>query len=163
MVPDGTRGGRHENDEADRKPAVEDASHDAGGLPLVPIELRFDVHAKPLEKGETTLRIAWEGKLSSTDTDGAFRQQENGAWYVITHLEPLGARRIFPGFDEPSFKVPWKVSLRIRKEDNAFFNTPVESALFRRVWAGYADAFSEAGCGWGFTYLDRPAPRLAAG
>ena len=42
MVFDGTRGGRHENDEADRKPAVEDASHDAGGLPLVPIKLRFD-------------------------------------------------------------------------------------------------------------------------
>jgi vancomycin resistance protein VanJ len=32
------------------------------------------------------------------------------------------------------------------------FNTPPESAIFRRVWDGYADAFTHAGWGWGYTF-----------
>jgi alanyl aminopeptidase len=80
-----------------------------------------------LPAGAASLQIHWRGKISSTDTDGCFRQRENGEWYAMTHLEPTGARRIFPSFDEPSFKVPWKISLRVRKADAAFFNTPVES------------------------------------
>lgn len=35
------------------------------------------------------------------------------------------------------------------------FNTPPESALFRDVWAGFPDAFSQAGWGWGYTFLNR--------
>jgi vancomycin resistance protein VanJ len=37
------------------------------------------------------------------------------------------------------------------------FNTPPESALFRRVWSGYADAFADAGWGWGYTFRTRKA------
>jgi endonuclease/exonuclease/phosphatase (EEP) superfamily protein YafD len=37
------------------------------------------------------------------------------------------------------------------------FNTPPESAIFRRVWSGYADAFSDAGWGWGYTFRTRRA------
>lgn len=33
------------------------------------------------------------------------------------------------------------------------FNTPPESAIFRRLWDRYTDAFSAAGWGWGYTYL----------
>jgi vancomycin resistance protein VanJ len=32
------------------------------------------------------------------------------------------------------------------------FNTPPESALFRRVWGRYTDAFGAAGWGWGYTF-----------
>jgi endonuclease/exonuclease/phosphatase family metal-dependent hydrolase len=32
------------------------------------------------------------------------------------------------------------------------FNTPPESAIFRQVWADYADAFGTAGWGWGYTF-----------
>jgi vancomycin resistance protein VanJ len=32
------------------------------------------------------------------------------------------------------------------------FNTPPESAIFRQVWGGYSDAFTEAGWGWGYTF-----------
>jgi endonuclease/exonuclease/phosphatase (EEP) superfamily protein YafD len=35
------------------------------------------------------------------------------------------------------------------------FNTPPESALFRRVWGGYTDAFAAAGWGWGYTFISR--------
>lgn len=33
------------------------------------------------------------------------------------------------------------------------FNTPPESAVFRRVWGRYTDAFSSSGWGWGYTYF----------
>src|SRR5262245_4190076 len=33
------------------------------------------------------------------------------------------------------------------------FNTPPESPIFPQVWAGYADAFSAGGWGWGYTYI----------
>jgi endonuclease/exonuclease/phosphatase (EEP) superfamily protein YafD len=35
------------------------------------------------------------------------------------------------------------------------FNTPPMSALFRRQWADFVDAFSETGWGWGFTFIAR--------
>jgi vancomycin resistance protein VanJ len=41
------------------------------------------------------------------------------------------------------------------------FNTPPESAIFRRVWDRYHDAFTEAGWGWGYTFLGgRTAVRI---
>jgi len=83
--------------------------------------------AQPLAAGNATLKIHWTGQLSRIDLQGAFRQQENGEWYVLTTLEPLGARRIWPSFDEPSIKVPWKVSLRVPKAAAAYFNTDAES------------------------------------
>jgi endonuclease/exonuclease/phosphatase family metal-dependent hydrolase len=35
------------------------------------------------------------------------------------------------------------------------FNTPPQSAIFRDVWDGYADAFGSAGWGWGHTFAAR--------
>lgn len=35
------------------------------------------------------------------------------------------------------------------------FNTPPQSAIFRDVWRGYADAFGTAGWGWGHTFRTR--------
>ncbi len=83
---------------------------------------------KPLAAGKSTLRIDYQGKLSRTDTDGAFKQQENGEWYVVSHFEPTGARRVFPCFDEPSFKVPWQLTLKVPRDLEAFSNTMPESA-----------------------------------
>lgn len=41
------------------------------------------------------------------------------------------------------------------------FNTPTESVIFREVWAGYEDAFTSAGWGWGNTFLiSRTAVRI---
>ena len=36
------------------------------------------------------------------------------------------------------------------------FNTPPQSAIFRRIWDGYTDAFGSAGLGWGYTFNTRP-------
>jgi alanyl aminopeptidase len=37
-------------------------------------------------------------------------------------------RKVIPCFDEPSFKIPWRISLRVPKADAAYFNTPQEAS-----------------------------------
>ncbi len=87
------------------------------------VGLAFD---QPLS-GSVRLRIEYTGKLSRTDNDGAFKQQEGGEWYVLSHLEPTGARRVFPCFDEPAFKIPWQLTLHVPRAESAFSNTMPES------------------------------------
>ena len=83
--------------------------------------------AQPLAAGNATVKIRWTGPVSSKDLVGAFRQQENGEWYVLTQFEPIDARRVWPCFDEPSFKIPWQLTLRVPKGAAAYSNTPIES------------------------------------
>ena len=59
----------------------------------------------PLPAGAAQLEIAYDAPFSA-DLGGAYRVQEKGAWYAYTQFEPTDARRAFPCFDEPSFKVP---------------------------------------------------------
>lgn len=77
--------------------------------------------------GTSKFRIAYQGSLSRILTDGAFQQQHAGDWYVFTKFEPITARRVFPCFDEPGFKVPWQLSLKIPKDLKAFSNTSIAS------------------------------------
>ena len=48
------------------------------------------------------------------------------------HLEPLSARRAFPSFDQPEFKTPFEVRLRVPEAMQAFANAPQRS---RMAWA----------------------------
>ena len=36
---------------------------------------------------------------------GLYRTEEQGDYYAFTDLQPIEARKIFPGFDEPAFKL----------------------------------------------------------
>jgi alanyl aminopeptidase len=73
-----------------------------------------------LPAGHATLQISYSGEVSRTLTDGAFQQQQGKDWYIFTKFEPVTARRVFPCFDEPSFKVPWQLTLHIPKDLKAF-------------------------------------------
>jgi len=84
------------------------------------------VPATPVGPGKATLRIRYTGALSETETSGLFQLKEGGEQYAVTQFEPIGARRAFPCFDEPGFKVPWHLTLHVKKEHAAFHNTPVE-------------------------------------
>jgi alanyl aminopeptidase len=83
----------------------------------------------PLPAGPATVRIEYAGRISRRDTGGVIKSQEGGEWYATTHFEPIDARRAYPCFDEPSYKVPWQLTLRVKKEHAAFANTPVESRV----------------------------------
>jgi cytosol alanyl aminopeptidase len=76
------------------------------------------------------LRIEYEGKIDGERPQGVYSVSEGeGAdnRYVYSLFEPLDARRAFPCFDEPGYKVPWKLAIRVRKEHTAFSNAEVVS------------------------------------
>ena len=56
---------------------------------------------------------------------GIFQVKDGGHWYVYSQFENISARRAFPCFDEPGFKVPWQVTLTVPNSDGAFSNTPM--------------------------------------
>ena len=81
--------------------------------------------------GTASLRIVYSGEVSRTLTDGAFQQKQSRAgqpddWYIFTKFEPVTARRVFPCFDEPAFKVPWQLTLHVPEGMKAFSNTSAE-------------------------------------
>jgi vancomycin resistance protein VanJ len=63
---------------------------------------------------------------------------------------------------EASSQLRWKQSEYLAREAATVagpvllagdFNTPPESAIFRRLWGRYTDAFGAAGWGWGYTFF----------
>jgi alanyl aminopeptidase len=81
--------------------------------------------AQPLGPGPAKLRVAYRAVLSDREIAGAFRQREGHDWYAFTQFEATDARRAFPCFDEPSFKVPWQLTLTVKRDQVALANTPV--------------------------------------
>jgi aminopeptidase N len=85
------------------------------------------VFERPVAPGPARLSVSYEGLIDKERTQGLYREQEKDAWYAYTVFEPVDARRVFPCFDEPNYKVPWRLSLRVRAGDVALANAPVES------------------------------------
>ncbi len=88
------------------------------------VGMAFDA---PVGPGRARLHAEFEGKVSATSTTGIFRQKVGSDWYTFTQFESIDARRAFPCFDEPSDKVPWRLTLRVPQNDVAVANTPVLS------------------------------------
>jgi alanyl aminopeptidase len=113
--------------------AVESATFEAGGGAIA--AKAISQHKKflglaverPLPPGRAKLTIRYRGKAHRDDGDGIYTFQEDGAWYAVTQFEATDARQAFPCFDEPSYKVPWRLTLRTKKELVALGNTPIES------------------------------------
>jgi cytosol alanyl aminopeptidase len=80
--------------------------------------------ARPVGAGTAHIRIGYRGKLDAGETDGLYVDIDGGERYVYTQFEAIDARRAFPAFDEPRFKVPWTVTLHVKKEHVALTNSP---------------------------------------
>ncbi|HJU23853.1 MAG TPA: M1 family aminopeptidase, partial [Casimicrobiaceae bacterium] len=88
------------------------------------VGLAFD---PPLPAGEHRIALAFEAKQNRDSARGIFTLDDNGASYTMTQFESTSARRAFPCFDEPGFKVPWEITLRIPRNLSAISNTPIVS------------------------------------
>lgn len=80
-----------------------------------------------LAPGAARLHLEYKGEINKKDTAGVFSLREGGEWYAFTQFEPIRARRVFPSFDEPGYKVPWQLALMVRGEHVAVSNTPAIS------------------------------------
>jgi alanyl aminopeptidase len=74
--------------------------------------------------GKATISIHYRGKLDETAIVGPYRNKVAADWYAFTTFTPIDARRAFPCFDEPRFKTPWEISIRVKRTDKAFSNAP---------------------------------------
>lgn len=81
---------------------------------------------RPLAAGRAQLELAYEGGIDRERSRGLYAVEEGGHWYAYTFFEPIDARRVVPCFDEPGFKVPWRVTFHVPEGSVALANEPVE-------------------------------------
>ncbi|MCA8901139.1 MAG: M1 family metallopeptidase [Hyphomonas sp.] len=64
----------------------------------------------PLPAGTTTLVFDYEAPYDR-NLAGLYKVEQNGRAYLITQMEQIDARRMFPSFDEPRFKTPYTLTI----------------------------------------------------
>jgi len=100
--------------------AQSDAVRPAKIIPSSDERIGIDV-GQPLT-GSWTIRINYQGRLDDKALTGPYRRKVEGEWYAYTTFAAIEARRAFPCFDEPRFKTPWDVSIRVKRGNKAFSN-----------------------------------------
>ncbi|MDX1500255.1 MAG: M1 family metallopeptidase [Woeseiaceae bacterium] len=93
--------------------AREERAH--GLLVLIP--------GRALAPGSYSIRIAFANDFN-TDGVGIHRNELDGEYYIFSQFEAIDARRAFPTFDEPGFKLPWQLTIRVPEDYVAVTNTP---------------------------------------
>ena len=58
---------------------------------------------------QAQLTLSFQGHVDRERSQGIYKVEEGGQPYLYTFFEPIDARRAFPCFDEPGFKVPWRL------------------------------------------------------
>jgi len=90
------------------------------GVSLLSLERMVDT-------GPATLHFAYTAPFN-TSVNALFKVVRGEDFYAATQLEPIAARQVFPGFDEPGFKVPFDLTVVTRADDVVVTNTPEASA-----------------------------------
>jgi cytosol alanyl aminopeptidase len=86
--------------------------------------------SKAVGPGTASIDIDFTGKFD-THLRGLYSVQASGRRYAFTQFEATDARQAFPCFDEPRFKTPFDITLRVPQGITAISNTRVvrETAL----------------------------------
>lgn len=85
------------------------------------------IPAIPLQAGTATLELHYRAGIDRERSRGVYADKEGADWYAYTFFEAIDARRAFPCFDEPGFKIPWQLTFHVRREHVALANAPVLS------------------------------------
>jgi len=81
--------------------------------------------SRRIEPGAYTLTIDFTNDFDTRATS-LYRVESGGHAYVFSQFEADDARGAFPCFDEPSFKIPWQVTVTVPRADLAISNSLVE-------------------------------------
>ncbi|MCC6620299.1 MAG: ERAP1-like C-terminal domain-containing protein [Deltaproteobacteria bacterium] len=103
----------------------------------------------PFPVGRLTIDLLYKGPLPEAPL-GVYRAQDQGRWYAFTQLEPLEARRVFPCFDEPRFKVPFGLDIEAPEPMIAVANEPEVEVADARPEDGQAARWRR------FSFQDTP-------
>jgi len=105
--------------------------HDSG-VSLVALEQTVDA-------GAMTLDISFHRPFEA-GRNGLFKVVKGEDSYAATQFEPIAARKVFPGFDEPAFKVPFNLTLVTLADHVAITTTPeiaqetLDNGYVRRIF-----------------------------
>ena len=88
---------------------------------------------KPVAPGDYELQIQF-GAPYATDSLGMHRVRFEDNDYVFTQFENMYARRAFPVFDEPAFKIPFQVAINAPSGMTVIGNAPVASQSESDGW-----------------------------
>ena len=77
----------------------------------------------PLPAGEGVIRLTYETPFN-LNLNSAYKVERGEDAYIVTQMEPLGAREAFPSFDEPKYKQPFTLSITSPEGNVAVSNTP---------------------------------------
>ena len=89
--------------------------------------------AKQLTSGEYTLHIEFSNEFNRQAV-GLYRMEADGVGYAYTQFEDIDARKAFPCFDEPAFKIPFQLTITAREPDTVVSNTPIVSESSGDGW-----------------------------
>ncbi|WP_164007774.1 M1 family metallopeptidase [Pyxidicoccus trucidator] len=82
---------------------------------------------EPLPAGKARIHLSFTGKVDRERSRGLYGVEERGEPYLYTFFEPVDARRAFPCFDEPGFKVPWRLRFTVKSGHVALANHAIVS------------------------------------
>ncbi|PHS25314.1 MAG: hypothetical protein COA84_07885 [Robiginitomaculum sp.] len=86
--------------------------------------ITLDSEAGP---GAGTLQFEFHAPFNQS-LDGLYQVKRDGDAYIVSQFEAIAARKAFPSFDEPRFKVPFDISVTAPKDDVVITNTPQTGA-----------------------------------
>ncbi|TGZ56613.1 Glutamyl aminopeptidase [Temnothorax longispinosus] len=77
------------------------------------------------------LKLEFYGQISHNNSEGFFRnihvnEQGNTAWLIATHIQTIGARRIFPCWDDPQIRTTFDISIQHPSNSVALSNMPTQ-------------------------------------
>lgn len=89
-----------------------------------PIGVAKVTFAQTVPAGEINLDFVYTAPFN-TSLEGLYKVVADNDAYVFTQFEVTSARLVFPGFDEPAFKVPFDITVDVAAEHKVASNTPV--------------------------------------
>ncbi|MBQ4833867.1 ERAP1-like C-terminal domain-containing protein [Pseudoalteromonas sp. MMG010] len=76
-----------------------------------------------IQAGKYTLKIDFSAPYNRQSV-GLYKTLDQGTPYLFTQFEMSDARRAFPVFDEPSYKIPFQLTITAPTSQKVYANTP---------------------------------------
>jgi len=83
---------------------------------------------RPLEPGRHRLELDFDAPFNRQAV-GLYKVVHKDQPYLFTQLEAIDARRAFPCWDEPGFKIPYQLTVVVPAGMEAVSNTPIERSV----------------------------------
>lgn len=86
-------------------------------------KVKFSCDEK-IQPGKYTLKVDFTAPYNRQSV-GLYKTLDQGTPYLFTQFEMSDARRAFPVFDEPSYKIPFQLTITAPTSQKVYANTPV--------------------------------------